>query len=206
MLRNRSLGQSTYDNLSSLWQYAFHISTAHPPGWLLWIPLIRRFRINDRFSWTTLYETLPFLHLKGYSSPGNLAILTSSVFESTFAGANRLSELRALWGAARAVFTKNANEDFTHSSTFYFSSDTFAIGVKEASKRTKTDNPALCHETKSFCPKPSFNKLGPAAKLALLRKRNLPQQKLTRFITERSQLNLLKQIKGSLPSIASAIR
>ena len=111
MLRNRSLGQSTYDKLSSLWQDAFHISTARPPEWLLWIPLIRRFRLNDRFSWTTLYETLPFLHLKGYSSPGNLDILTSSVFESTFAGTNRLSELRALRGAARAVFAKNANED-----------------------------------------------------------------------------------------------
>ena len=206
MLRNRNLDSGTYDKLANFWQDAFHISTAHPPEWLAWLPLIQRFRLNDRFSWTTLYDTLPFLNMKGYLSPEDLAVLTSSVFESIFAGTKCLKELRALWGAARAVFTKNANEDFLPSSTLFFSSDTFVTAVKEASKRAKTDTPALCHEVKSFGLKPSFNKLGPAAKIAQLRRRNLPQQKLTRFITERSQLNLLKQIKGSLPSIASAIR
>ena len=48
--------------------------------------------------------------------------------------------------------------------------------------------------------------MGPADKLDFLRKRNFPHRKLSRLITERSQINLLKQIEGSLPSIESAIR
>ena len=205
-LRGRGLDSQTYNQLTTLWQDAFTVSTSHPPEWLLWAPLIQSFRLQDRFSWPALYASLPLLQQKGYSSPENLATLPAMTFETTFSGTDRLTETRALWGSARALFSKQANGDFLPSSALFFASDTFVKAVHAASKRAKTDNLALAHDIDPFDLKPTFNKMGPVAKITSLRKRNFPSRKLSHLITEWTQPNLLKQIKGSFPSIASAIR
>ena len=173
-LRNRGIDATTYDKLTALRQDAFAVPTAQPTEWLLWVPLIHRCRLQGRFPWPTLYETIPILHQKGYSSPENLAILPDSVSESTFSDTPRLSEARSLLGSARAVFSKQANGEFRPSSTLCFSSDTFASAVKAASKKAKLDSVALTHDACPFNLEPTFNKLGPPAKLTLLKKRNPP--------------------------------
>ena len=83
-LRNRGLDSTTYNKLTALRQDAFTVSTDQPAEWLLWVPLIQRFRLQERCSWPSMYGTLPLLRQKSYSAPGNLAILPASVFESTF--------------------------------------------------------------------------------------------------------------------------
>ena len=111
-LHNMGLDTPNYDKLTSPWQDACAVSTAHPTDWVLfWIPLIQRFRLHARFSWPTLYEPRPAFRRKGYSSPGGLALLPASIPECASACTSRLCETRALWGVARAVFTKHAEED-----------------------------------------------------------------------------------------------
>ena len=78
--------------------------------------------------------------------------------------------------------------------------------MKAVSSRAKLESAVLAHDARLFNLKPTFNKLGPPKKLTLLKKRNFPHRKLPHRITEQTKLNLPKQINGSLPSVASAIR
>ena len=64
-LRNRGIDTTSYDKLAALWQDAFTVSTAQPPKWKMWVPLIQRFRLPERFTWPTIHEELPLLHQKG---------------------------------------------------------------------------------------------------------------------------------------------
>ena len=205
-LRNRGLDSATCDELAAFRQDSCTASTARSPEWSLWIPPIRRSRLQDRFSWPSLYESLPPLRRMGYSATENLALLPDAVFGSTFPGTPRLSEARALWGSARFVFSKQAIEGSQPSSAFCFASDTFATAVKAAAKRAKVASTSLAHDDRPLNLNPTFGKLGPSPKLTLLKKRTPPRRALSHLITARAQLNLIKQIKGSLPSVASAIR
>ena len=60
-------------------------------------------------------------------------------------------------------FTKQATDDYTPSSLFPFSPDTFANAVQDSPKKAKTDNPALSRDLCPFGIKPAVNKMGPAA-------------------------------------------
>ena len=51
----------------------------------------------------------------------------------------------------------------------------------------------------------SFGKLGPAQKIGVLKQLKSKPAQVRRFIKDNTQRNLMKQIRGSLPSVVSAL-
>ena len=53
---------------------------------------------------------------------------------------------------------------------------------------------------------PNFAKLGPAGKIVALQASSISAVKMGRFIMDTTQLNFIRQVKGCLPPMASAVR
>ena len=205
-VRNSTLPRSEYDRLASFWKQAYEVQSQLLPEWEEWRILFERFRFDRRYNAKTLADTVAFLYAKGISPPQFLGSLPLGDVESFSEQFQEMVVLRAIWRISRLTFSQPSSSAHLTAAHAPLTANKLFRSIKRCSEDTDADvDPFAVNIKKGRLPL-SFLSLGPLEKIKHLQASSIPAVKLDRFIMDSTQLNMLKQIKGSLPPMASAVR
>ena len=115
--------------------------------------------------------------------------------------------LRALWSSARTAYApiSSAGEHLTQAHEL-FTQDSLVKAIRRHSAQFARSGTITTRPSKTIKAPRAFGKLGPAQKIRYLESSAVHPRQVSRFIKDQTQANLLKQVKGSLPGLASAFR
>ena len=205
--RYTPLPQKEYCRLSEFFKESYQASADFPPDLMEWHRLAQQLRLELLHGWDAILATAIFLRSHEIVSPSNLGVLSPGDFQPLSEAAPHPQLLRALWCVARS------DDAFPSSAHTYLlpphpavNKDSLTKAVKaHTSKLQRTGKLVMRTTRKLHLPK-DFGKLGPAQRIKTLKAAALNPRVLDRFVFDATSANLLKQVKGSLPGMASAYR
>ena len=204
-LRNSPLPRWHYEKLADL----FKAAHAHPysliPEWAEWKNLADSFMLDRRFSQEDIATSISFLTAKSVPDPGALALLEAGAVEVLAGAAPNAGPVRTLWRLARTSMSAISSNEHLPIPDAGWSANSFKTAVKRAQWSLQRTLPPLPIIRRRLGAPACFARLGPSQKIGVLKRlKNNPVQ-VRRFIKDNTQRNLLKQIRGSLPSVVSAL-
>ena len=205
-IRNSSLPRSEYERLASFWKQAYEVDSQFLPEWEEWRVIFERFRFDRRYNSKTLSDIIAFLQSKGVTSPELLGSLSLTEVESFADQSQDMTVLRAVWRVMRLTFSQPSSADHLTAAHEPLTANKLFRSIKRGAQESLFSNKSLDSEVKKGRLSERFPQLGPFEKIKQLQASSIPAVKLDRFIMDNTQLNLLKQVKGSLPPMASAVR
>ena len=113
---------------------------------------------------------------------------------------------RAFWGAQRANVTYGATAVLLAQPPGVVSRDSFLKAVKRRAQQFERPGRLRVRARKKLHVPAVFSRMGPSQKIKLLAPGVALPGAVRRFVEDIAQANLLKQVRGSLPWIASAFR
>ena len=204
-LRNSPLPRIHYDKLANLFKAAYLNPYSLLPEWAEWRHLADTYLLDRRYPNEEIAQAVTLFMARGVPDPGALALLDAGAVEvladaKTFAGA-----IRTMWRLARNTKEALSSNEHLALPVEGLTADSFKksakIGILTLD-RTRATGPLL---RKNLPAPASFRRMGPSQKIGVLRKLKTFPARINRFIRDNSQRNLLKQIRGSLPSVVSAL-
>ena len=204
-LRNSPLPRWHYDRLADLFKAAY----AHPysliPEWDEWKHLADSCVLDRRFSQGEIATSISFLTAKSVPGPGALAILDAGAVEVIAGAAPSAGPVRTLWRLARTSMTAVSSNEHLPIPESGRTAEVFKAAVKRCQwslGRTLPSRPII---RRRMGAPGSFGRLGPAQKIGVLKQLKTRPAQVRRFIKDNTHRNLMKQVRGSLPSVASAL-
>ena len=205
-IRNVDIPREDYNRLADLFKLAFFAPVHFLPEWEEWRVIAERYRLERRHSWLELASVVQQFISAGVTSPFELAGLEASAVESTVTSFDHRLPARDFWRASRLNATKASPSDHL----FLATQDVDVQSFQRAIKRHKTElsrdprETPLASSSRIRLPR-NYDSLGPSARIKTLRESGQAAARVDRFIQDRTQANLLKQVRGSLPAISSAL-
>ena len=172
-----------------------------------WHDIAQRYRLEMHFPWDLLLATSLQLVAAGIPLPSNLAEVHVSELHSMAAASPFPVVLRALWPSARTAYppTSSAGEDLTPAHEL-FTQDSLVKAIRRHSAQFARSGAIATRPSSTLKDPRAFEKLGHSQKIRYLKSSAVRPLQVNRFIKDQTQANLLKQVKGSLPGLASAFR
>ena len=205
-MRNSPLPRLHYDKLADL----FKAANANPysliPEWAEWKHLADSFLLYRRFSQDDIANSATFLTGRGVPDPGALAIMDAGAVEVIAGEAPRAGPIRTLRRLARNSMTAVSPIEHLPLPDSGRAADVFKTAAKRCLWPTKRTFPARPIVRKRLNSPLSFEKLGPAGKIGFLKRLKTKSGQVLRFIRGNTQRNLMKQVRGSLPSLLPALK
>ena len=205
-IRNSTCPRSEYDRVSTLWKQAFAVDTLFLPEWEEWKVIFERYRLDRRYQQAKLCEAISFLQAKGFQSPSDMSLISALDVEKFAPEFSPIALIRTVWRVIRLTFSQPSSSAHLIAAHENLTANKLFRAIKRCSEEGVLSNRSFEQQSKKFRLNIDFQKLGPLEKIKYLSKSSLPAVKLDRFIMDNTQLNLLKQFKGSLPPMASAVR
>ena len=206
-LRNSALPKVEYDRLTTFFNRAFAASNLFPPELREWQLLAERFRLSAPNGWSDILAAATFLLSRGIPTPASLAVVPPQGLEVLCAEVVHAEIVRTLWGIARCTFAPSSSStSFLIPQHQEFTEHHLVNAIKRHKTQVARSNQIRAKLPPKLKKKRSFLQLGPMQKIKHMAKADLPPEAISRFCLDAAQANLLKQIKGSLPSVCSAFR
>ena len=207
LLRNSNLARSEYVRLAAFMKRAYSHSSLFPPEMGEWHDVAQRYRLEMHFPWGQLLATSTQLVAAGFPLPSNLAEVHVSELHSMATASPFPVVLRALWSSARMAYAplSSAGEDLTPAHEL-FTQDSLVKAIRRHSAQFAHSGTIAAKSSSTIKAPKAFDKMGPARKIRYLKSSAVHPLQVNRFIKDQTQANLLKQVKGSLPGMASAFR
>ena len=205
-IRNVDIPRADYDKLADLFKLAFFAPTHFLPEWEEWRVIAERYRLDRRHSWLELASVVSQFISAGINSPFELAGLEAPAVESMVTSFDHRLSARDFWRATRLNATKASPADHLFLATQDVDVREFRRAIKRHKNELSRDprDTPLASSSHIRLPK-QYERLGPMARIKTLRESGQAVARVGRFIQDRTQANLLKQVRGSLPAISSAL-
>ena len=204
-VRHSAIPRPDYDRVEDLFKLAFFTPTTFPPEWEEWRTIADRYRLDRRHPWPVLAAAVAQFITAEVKSPFELACFEAAGIEQMIASFGEKAALRHLWRAARLQAVKASSAD----PLFLVTKDVGVITSKRAIKRHRAElhrDPLDSSAASSHLRLPAgFERLGPLARIRAIQTSRKTETRAERFAQDRTQANLLKQVRGSLPVISSAL-
>ena len=194
-----------YERLADLFKAAISHPYSLIPEWAEWKHLADSFMLDRRFSQEDIANSVSFLTAKSVSDPGALALLDAGAVEIIAGEAPSAGPIRTLWRLARTSMTAVSSNEHLPIPESGWAAEVFKAAVKRCQwspGRTFPPRPIIRRRLNAPV---SLGNLGPAQKIGVLKRLKTKPTQARRFIRGNTQRNLLKQVRGSLPSVASAL-
>ena len=206
-LRSSCFPPGEYKRLATFFKQAFSAAASFPADLLDWKLLAERFRLESSFGWDALLACCNFFAATGISSPAHLARLSPADFYELSNQSPFPPAARALWSISRVTInTPSPSAEYLTPAHALFTQDSLVQAIKRhKSQFASTGQLRVATKKKLHIPK-NFSRMGPAQRIKLLQSAALVPAVLDRYIKDATQANLLKQVRGSLPGMASAFR
>ena len=205
MLRNSPLPRHRYDKLKDMFKTAFADVNSLLPEWAEWKQSDEVFMLDRRFSWGSIAKTISFLSARQSTDPGSLKALDSGAVESLAVLAPGAPPLRPLWRVALTVSAAVSPNDHLLLPENGMTSQVPKRAIKRSIWTIEKRNPGRPLIRKQLLAQASFARMGLSRRIRALRRLKSTPARANRVIQENPQLNLIKQVRGSLPSINSAL-
>lgn len=143
----------------------------------------------------------------GFPLPPSLAAVDRSDLHAMALNSPFPAVSRAVWSSARAAFSafSSAGEYLDPAHALLAKGDLVLAPRRHSAQYASSGPIAVRTKKKMRAPRPS-SKLGPAKRIRLLKSPAVTPRALCLFVKDATQANLLKQVYGSLPGMASAFR
>ena len=208
-LRNSKLDPLTYRRVSLLWHTASETLSDFPTAWEPWRTTIERFNLDDEMQLKDWIEVIDTFVKLGWGSPQKLSLIPATQLRPAVEWHPKALQATQLWTASTLLFADLSSASFHVLKGASENAEKFLQRVKSTtlcSKASRSDVKAALNRSKISKLPVNFDKLGPSAKLKVLRKANLPQYKVNRFFRTASQSIALTGIQRCFKSFASGIR
>ena len=205
-LRNSKLDLGTYLKVRSLWLTANTDEANFPQLWEPWRSVVGRFNLDDGqklASWAPAIDT--FIK-KGWDTPHKLALVKNPMLQTALVGFPQKEAALQLWTATVLLFTDLSSASYLLLKGASSDAEKLISQLRTAPLRLKAVLSDTYRGVNKLRLSKKFGLLGPAAKLAQLRKAHVPQYKLDRFFRTVSQNRALTGVLKCFRSFASGIR
>ena len=194
-----------YDNLAGMFKTAFPRPYSLIPEWDEWKHLVDAFMLDRRFSQEDIAHSVTFLTAKSVPDPGTLALLDAGAIEIIDGEAPNAGPIRTLWRLPRTSMADVSPDEHLPLPESGRAADVFKTAANRCLWSMDPEFPPRPIIRKRLNAPISFAKLGPAQKIGVLKRLKTAPVQVRRFIRGNTQRNLLKQARGSLPSVVSAL-
>ena len=205
-LRNSLLPREEYTRLDTFIKDAFSAVGMIPPELLEWRVVAERYRFETAFGWEPILATLLAFQAQGIATPEDSGAILPADVHALCEQSPEPRVDRAFWGAQRANMTYGATAVHLIQPPGVVSPDSFLNSTKRHAKQFERWGKLRVRTSKKLKTPPNFARMGPAQRIKLFSSGQLIPKVVNRFMQENLQANLLKQVRGSLPGIASAFR
>ena len=113
--------------------------------------------------------------------------------------------VRTLWRLARTSMTAVSSNEHLPIPDSGWAAEVFKTAVKRCQWSLGRTSPSRPIIRRRLGAPGCFGRLGPAQEIGVLKQLKTRQAQVRRFIKDNTQRNLLKQVRGSLPSVVSAL-
>ena len=204
-IRNTAVPRADYVRLADLSKLAFFTPTEFLPEWEERRTVADHYRLDRRHHWPTLAAAVSQFITCEVNSPFDLAALEASAVEQMVSSFDGEMASRDLWRASRLNASKAASDD----QLFLCAQDVNVSSFHRAIKRHRAElsrDPRDSTAASSHMRLPSqFDRMGPIARIKAIQESRQATTRIDRFAQDRTQANLLKKVRGSLPAISSAL-
>ena len=205
-LRNSALPVAEYNRVKELWVSAEANDTSFPHTWGDWQAIIERFNLDDEMQLSEWIAVIDTCVKQGWKTPAILA----KVDATTFSGMASLHKWNPctfqLWKASVILFANTSEGEVLALKGASADAELLISKLKIAYKAERAVSRDLSNAVSKLRLPVSFSSLGPAAKLAKLRKANVNNFKIRRFFRVKAQKNALTGVRFCFGSFTSAIR
>ena len=202
-LRNSPLPRMHYDKLAGMFETAFCRPYSLIPEWAEWKQLADAFVLGRRFPQEDIAHAITFLTARSVPDPGALAPLDAGAIETMAAAAPNAGPLRTIWRLYHTSLAAVSPNEHLPLPETGLTSDVFKRAVKRCLMSLDRKFPSMPLVRKRLNAPASFAKMGPSQKISVLQRLKSAPYRINRFVKDNHQRNLLKQIRGSLPSVVS---
>ena len=205
-IRNSSLPTQEYPRLVAMFLEAYRPSKSLPEELRACGQTAERSRLDSTFGWGPILEMRTFLRKKGDRLPVDLGRLPPAQLRVIFEGCPSPQLLRTFWSITRSSDSYPASADYVTPDHTAFTQDSLAKAVKSHSKQfASTGKIRVRTANRHHLPR-SFGRLGAAQKIKTMQAAHMAPRAIDRFGADADKADLLKQVRGSLPGVASALR
>ena len=208
-LRNSKLDPLTYRRVSLFWQSASETSSDFPSGWEPWRAAIERFTLDDEMQLKDWIEVIDTFIKLGWDAPQKLALIPATQLRPALEGHPKALQASQLWTACTLLFADLSSASLLVLKGASDNAEKFLKRLNSAalcSSVARSDVKAELNRARISKLPINFDKLGPSAKLKVLREAQLPKFKTDRFFRTASQSLALTGIQRCFKSFASGIR
>ena len=205
-LRNSPLPRADYDRLSAFFKKAYATACSLPPDMVEWRVLAERFRLEMSLGWTAILSAVTSLAGRGVQTPMDLAQVPMSAVFALCEGSLHPQAIAALWSIARSSLKEGTSADHLIPPHKFLNRESLTKALKLHARQFEESGQLKVQLRDRVILPESFARMGPARKIQLLQKSNITPLQANRFIADNLQMNLLKQVRGSLAGISSSYR
>ena len=195
-----------YDRLSSFLKEAYSASDPLPSELLEWGTLAGQIRLDLSAGRGAVLQAATFLQAHGLSTPFHLGVLPPAEFYPLSEDFPNAALLRPLWAAARATSASPTQGAFLAPDHSAVDKTALVKALKAHAPQVDRSGKLVLRTARKLHLPRKFGPMGPAQRIKILRAAALAPRAMGRFVFDAASDNLLKQVKGSLPSMASAFR
>ena len=206
LMRSPIFPRKEYGRPALFVKKAYYASRDFPPELLEWGAIARQLRLELEHCWPEILAMATFFLAQGVRCPGKLARLAAPDLQPMFESPPAAAALRTMWAALRADASISVAPDQPLPAHAVFAQDPLAKASRAHSALFQRSGQLVLRTPRRAHLPRHFRKLGPAQRIEVLRPSALSPLILDRFIFGATGANLLKQVRGSLPRMASAFR
>ena len=204
-VRNYALPRIEYDRPADLFKLAYLAPEDFPPEWEERRTISDRYRMERRRSWAILAAVVSQLISAGVNSTLELAALGPVALDVLTAPLEGRHAIRNFWRAARMDAAKASSADALILNQQDVDVQAFQRDVKRHRAELSRTDPD--HGPGCSCLRlpEGFDRLGALDRTKAIRSSAQASSRADRFFHDRTHANLLKQVRGSLPVLCSAL-
>ena len=206
-IKNSPAGPSSYLRLEKLWLDSFvNPSTPFPLDWMQWRNLLVKFglfRTRPASVWAFIVRDLAD---RGINQIHELAELRRDQLPSLELREDSSLPLYELWQVARIAFAKREGFGINSNTDFRINNSSLIRTIKGKDINDSAPARRVRRLGNEIALPANYLTLGPAARIRALAASGAPLEKLTEYTVAGCQLNVLRQVGRSLPSVRSGIQ
>ena len=201
-IRNSPVPRSDYDRVADLFKLAFFTPTEFLPEWGEWRLIADRYRLGRRHPWPPLAAAVTQFITDEVNPPFVFAGIEAEGAEPMISSFEGNAASRGFWGEARANAIRASSADPLFLGAQNIDVSSFQRALKPHRAELARDSAAASSHLRLPA---GFGRMGPIARIKAIQESRQAVTRVDRFAHDRTQANLLKQVRVSLLAISSAL-
>ena len=206
LLRSTKITQTEYTAIKDTLVDPIGADSLTVQAWTLWDELMLKYNLQKSTEYVDLRATIKMLHQGTIKAPIDLANISKKEAHALDLSLFARGTVVTLWQCAKCQFDYPTNQT---TKRFHGDPDALPKIIDKLAGKTIDQTPTYKEFTQiaeSLGLPQNFDQLTPGNKVKLLHSSNADRSLITRYLTLGAEINILRTIKQSLPSVRSGVK